>query len=62
MQQILLLITLVLLACIPLCWLTLRRLLLEPVGTLTRTMRAIQGGDTTIRVPQKSKIQEVNQI
>ena len=46
----------------PLCWLTLRRLLLEPVGTLTRTMRAIQGGDTTIRVPQKSKIQEVNQI
>lgn len=61
-QRLSLLATLALLACIPLCWFILRRLLLEPVGTLTRTMRAIQGGDTSIRVPRESRIQEVNQI
>ncbi len=61
-QFLLLTITFVLLACIPVSWLTLRRLLLEPVGSLTRTMEAIQGGDTSIRVPQTSWISEVNQI
>lgn len=61
-QFLLLVITFVLLAFIPLCWMTLRRLLLEPVDSLTRTMEAIQGGDTAIRVPKTSRIQEVNQI
>lgn len=61
-QIILLAITVVLLGCIPLCWFTLRRLLLEPVGSLSRTMRAIQGGGVSIRVPQNSRIAEVNQI
>lgn len=61
-QRVLLVITLALLASIPLCWLSLRRFLLEPLNTLTRTMQAIQGGDTEIRVPQESSIQEVNDI
>lgn len=61
-QFLLLAITFVLLACIPVSWLTLRRLLLEPVDSLTSTMEAIQGGDTSIRVPQTSRISEVNQI
>src|SRR5699024_627525 len=59
---VLLAITLVLLASIPLCWLILHRSLLEPVGSLTQTIRSIQDGDTEIRVPQDSRIQEVNQI
>ena len=59
---LLLAITLVLLASIPLCWLILHRSLLEPVGSLTQTIRSIQDGDTEIRVPQDSRIQEVNQI
>ena len=61
-QLLLLVISFVLLACIPVSWLTLRRLMLEPVGSLTKTMEAIQSGDTTIRVPQTSRISEVNQI
>ena len=61
-QILLLAITLVLLASIPLCWLILHRSLLEPVGSLTQTIRSIQDGDTEIRVPQDSRIQEVNQI
>ena len=61
-QLLLLVISFVLLACIPVSWLTLRRLMLEPVGSLTKTMEAIQSGDTTIRVPQSSRISEVNQI
>lgn len=61
-QIALLAFTAALLGCIPLCWLTLRRLLLEPVGTLTTTMRSIQQGEPDIRVPQDSRIQEVNQI
>lgn len=61
-QRILLIITLGLLASIPICWLSLRRFILEPLNTLTRTMQAIQGGDTQIRVPQESGILEVNEI
>ena len=61
-QILLLVITLVLLASIPLCWIILHRSLLEPVGSLTQTIRSIQDGDTEIRVPQDSRIQEVNQI
>ena len=61
-QVALLAFTAALLGCIPLCWLTLRRLLLEPVDTLTTTMRSIQQGEPDIRVPQDSRIQEVNQI
>ncbi len=61
-QLVLLGITFVLLAFIPLCWLMLRRWMLQPVGALTCTMEAIQEGNTSIRVPASSKLQEVNQI
>ncbi|MGI6256029.1 MAG: histidine kinase [Acutalibacter sp.] len=61
-QLILLIITFVLLMFIPLCWLMLRRWMLQPVGALTRTMEAIQGGDTAIRMQVRSNLQEVNQI
>ena len=40
----------------------LRRWMLQPVGALTCTMEAIQEGNTSIRVPASSKLQEVNQI
>ena len=61
-QRVLLAITLGLLISIPLCWLSLRQFILEPLNTLTQTTQAIQNGDTQIRVPQESRIQEVNDI
>lgn len=61
-QYMLLCITIILLAFIPICLIVLRRLLLEPMSMFTSTMKAIQSGDTTIRVPQQSMLQEVNQI
>lgn len=61
-QIALLAITLVLLASIPLCWLTLHRRLLGPVGALTQTIRTIREGDTGVRVPLDSNIREINQI
>lgn len=61
-QWIILLITLFLLACLPLCWLTLRRLLLNPLHSLTTTLQFIQSGKTEFRVPYNSKIQEVTEI
>lgn len=62
MQTILILVTVCLLAAIPIYWLAFRRLLLEPLNSLTDTMHAIQNGDTNIRVPQGSRLQEVNEI
>lgn len=61
-QRVLLAITLGLLASIPLCWLMLRRLLLQPLDSLTETMQAIQLGNTEIRVPQDSNVYEVTEI
>lgn len=61
-QKALLVIMLLLLAAIPFYWLTFRRLLLEPLTSLTATMRSIQKGETALRVPQTSRLEEVNQI
>lgn len=61
-QIILLLAALFLLSSIPVCWLTFRRVLLEPLNSLTAAMQAIQNGNTDIRVQPESEIQEVNEI
>lgn len=61
-QKILLFVILLLLVSVPSYWVTFRRQLLEPLESLTVTMKAIQGGDVNLRVPQNSKLKEVNAI
>lgn len=61
-QWILLTVTLLLLASIPACWLLLRNLLLQPIGSLAATTQAIQDGSTDTRVPANSVIHEMNTI
>lgn len=61
-QILLLLAALLLLFSIPACWLTFRRVLLEPLNSLTAAMQAIQNGNTDIRMKPESQIQEVNEI
>ncbi len=61
-QKILLTLTFCLLGSIPLCWTALRKWLLIPLKSLTDTLHAIQSGDTDIRVPQNSRLQEANEI
>lgn len=61
-QKVLLAITFCLLGSIPLCWIALRKRLLIPLKSLTNTLHAIQTGDTNIRVPQDSNLQEANEI
>lgn len=62
MQKISLLLTISLLAVIPCYWLFFRRMLLEPLVSLTATMNAIQKGKTELRVSEKSRLKEANQI
>lgn len=61
-QRFLMIITLCLLISIPVCWLLLRSLLLQPLSRLTKTTQAIKAGHTDTRVPRDSKIYEVNAI
>lgn len=61
-QKILLLVILFLLVSVPSYWIAFRRRLLEPLESLTVTMKAIQAGDITLRVPQNSRLKEVNAI
>lgn len=61
-QKLLLFIAFCLLVSIPCYWVTFRRLLLEPLTSLTVTMHAIQKGQTSLRVPQNSRLKEVNEI
>lgn len=61
-QRVLLILMLLLLIAIPFYWLTFRRLLLEPLISLTAIMQSIQKGETALRVPQTSRLDEVNQI
>lgn len=61
-QQILFIATICLLSSIPFCWLLLRGLLLKPLNSLTATTREIQAGNTQTRVPECSRINEVNAI
>lgn len=61
-QKILLCLTLCLLASVPICWMNLRRYILEPLRALNKTAQKIQEGDTQIHVPQESGILEVNEI
>ena len=37
-------------------------MLLEPLVNLTATMKALKKGQTGLRVPQNSRLEEVNQI
>ena len=61
-QKVLLLVMLILLGVIPCYWLVFRRMLLEPLVSLTATMKALKKGATDLRVPQNSRLEEVNQI
>lgn len=61
-QKILLLVILFLLVSVPSYWIAFRRRLLEPLESLTVTMKAIQAGDITLRVPENSRLKEVNAI
>ena len=62
MQRFLMIITLCLLLSIPICWLLLQSLLLQPLNSLTETTQAIKTGHTDTRVPKNSNIYEVNAI
>lgn len=62
LQKLLLLIMVFLLAVIPCYWLVFRRMLLEPLVNLTATMKALKKEQTGLRVPQNSRLEEVNQI
>ena len=62
MQRFLMIITLCLLISIPICWLLLQSLLLQPLNSLTETTQAIKTGHTDTRVPRDSNIYEVNAI
>lgn len=62
MQRSLMIIALCLLISIPICWLLLQGLLLQPLSSLTETTRAIKTGHTNTRVPRNSNIYEVNAI
>lgn len=60
-QIVLLCVTACLLLAIPLCWLALRRLLLDPLTKMTGAMQAIQAGHTDERMPKDSRIEEVRE-
>ena len=60
-QIVLLCVTTCLLLAIPLCWLVLRRLLLDPLTKMTGAMQAIQAGHTDERMPKDSRIEEVRE-
>ena len=62
MQRFLMIITLCWLVSIPICWLLLQGLLLQPLNNLTETTQAIKTGHTDTRVPRTSHIYEVNAI
>lgn len=62
MQRFLMILTLCLLLSIPVSWLLLRNLLLQPLNSLTETTQAIKTGHTDTRVPQNSNVYEVNAI
>ena len=61
-QMALLCLTACLLFAIPMCWLVLRRLLLDPLTKMTGAMQAIQEGHTDVRMPENSYILEVREI
>lgn len=61
-QCILLVLAICLLGTIPLFWHIFRKMLLEPMHSLTETLKRIQNGQTDIHVQQDSKIWEVNAI
>lgn len=62
MQIALLCLTVCLLLAIPVCWLAMRRLLLDPLAKMTDAMQAIQEGHTDVRMPKDSGILEVREI
>lgn len=62
MQIALLCLTVCLLLAIPICWLAMRRLLLDPLTRTTGAMLAIQEGHTDARMPEDSTILEVREI
>lgn len=61
-QIALLFLTACLLLAIPLCWLALNRLLMDPLTKMTCAMRVIQEGHTDVRMPRESNILEVREI
>lgn len=61
-QIALLCLTMCLLLAIPVSWLALRRLLLDPLTKMTGAMQAIQEGHTDVRMPEDSNILEVREI
>lgn len=61
-QIALLCLTVCLLLAIPLCWLSLRRLLLDPLTKVTGAMQAIQEGHTDVRMPEDANLLEARKI
>lgn len=47
---------------LPLSWLSLRRLVIRPLGELTRAIGEIDGGNTAYRIPEKSTSYEFDQL
>lgn len=61
-QRALLLVTVGLVACIPLSWLLMSRFFLLPLHRLAYTAREIQKGNTEIRVREDSRMEEAKAI
>lgn len=61
-QRVLIIISLCLVAAIPLCWSILRKALLNPLHRLVETTQEIQSGNIEIRVSEESNVKEVTEI
>ena len=60
--KILLVLSVVMLLSIPLIWLAMRRLVLNPLHELMEAIRKIESGDTAYRIPEKTTSSEFERL